>query len=156
MTFVKKICKVCKINKVLEEFPKRGNYRLKTCDSCYKEQQTELFRKRYAEDPEFKRYQIEKVRRSSWKSNYGVTPEEVYTALDEQGRKCANLNCLTEISLDPFEPISKRANIDHCHKTGKFRALLCNSCNTFLGRIEKNPGNIAGLVDYLNRFNFNQ
>lgn len=150
---MKKICKVCQLSKDMEEFPKRNNYRLNNCSICYNEKQNELWKKRYSEDPEFKRNQIEKIRRIQWKSRYRITYEEVYATLDEQGSKCANQACDKEISLDPFEPTNKRANIDHNHETGKFRALLCNSCNTLLGRIEKDVSVIHGLIDYANRFN---
>lgn len=27
----------------------------------------------------------------------------------------------------------KKASVDHCHKTGKIRALLCHDCNTMIG-----------------------
>lgn len=152
MKKVGKVCKSCNSFLNIEKFPLRGNYRLKTCEDCYNDQQRELWKKRYEGDPEYRKAQIEKTRRIQWKSRYGVTYEKVYITLDEQNHKCANLACLKEITLDPFEPISRRANIDHCHETGLFRALLCNSCNTLLGRIEKDEEIIYGLIDYANHF----
>lgn len=29
-------------------------------------------------------------------------------------------------------------HIDHCHKTGKVRGVVCASCNVIIGRIENN------------------
>jgi len=42
-----------------------------------------------------------------------------------------------------------RAVIDHDHKTGKFRAVLCMNCNLTLGKIENEPNKALGLMEYL-------
>lgn len=48
--------------------------------------------------------------------------------LEEQGNRCAICN----------EASTKRAmSIDHDHKTGKVRGLLCDSCNLSLGHLER-------------------
>ncbi len=43
--------------------------------------------------------------------------------------------------------ISYKLYVDHNHKTSKVRGLLCSSCNTFVGYIEKN--NINKVARYL-------
>lgn len=47
---------------------------------------------------------------------------------------------------------SKPLDVDHDHETGKVRALLCNGCNTALGRIEDNFDTALGLAKYLLEF----
>ena len=42
-------------------------------------------------------------------------------------------------------------HIDHCHKTGKVRAVLCQRCNTLLGHIEKNMHLISPMLGYINK-----
>lgn len=38
--------------------------------------------------------------------------------------------------------------IDHCHETGKVRALLCSNCNTALGLLKEDPTIIERLMHY--------
>jgi hypothetical protein len=40
--------------------------------------------------------------------------------------------------------------IDHCHKTGKIRGLLCRACNGFLGMLGDDGQAIIKLQTYLN------
>ena len=42
-----------------------------------------------------------------------------------------------------------RLDLDHCHKTGKLRGLLCVRCNTLLGKYEKNPEFFTRMLAYL-------
>lgn len=59
---------------------------------------------------------------------YGIEPETYYEMLKQQGNRCA---ICEEIS-------TKRAmSIDHDHKSGKIRGLLCDSCNLSLGHLER-------------------
>ena len=44
----------------------------------------------------------------------------------------------------------KRAlSIDHCHKTGKVRGLLCSKCNTGIGMLQDNTEFLKNAIDYL-------
>lgn len=38
---------------------------------------------------------------------------------------------------------------DHCHRTGRFRGWLCDSCNAALGMAAENPGILRRLADYI-------
>lgn len=43
--------------------------------------------------------------------------------------------------------------VDHCHRTGKVRELLCKKCNLALGYIEDNAESAAAMVCYLEKHN---
>jgi hypothetical protein len=57
----------------------------------------------------------------------------------EQGRKCAI--CETPFSSSP--------SIDHSHKTGKVRGLLCHKCNLGLGNFGDSVVRLLGAAKYL-------
>ena len=42
--------------------------------------------------------------------------------------------------------------IDHCHRTGVLRGLLCRKCNTVLGMCDDNIGILEGAIRYLFRW----
>jgi hypothetical protein len=44
---------------------------------------------------------------------------------------------------------SDMLNVDHCHKTGKIRGLLCGHCNRVLGLVEDSPKLLEALAAYL-------
>lgn len=47
---------------------------------------------------------------------------------------------------------SKRAlHIDHCHKTGNVRGLLCHNCNLTLGRMDESIENLISAAEYLKK-----
>ena len=43
-----------------------------------------------------------------------------------------------------------KPNIDHCHKTGLVRGLLCGHCNNLLGRCNDDVEILKNAVRYLN------
>lgn len=75
---------------------------------------------------------------------YGLTVEDVEKLLTEQGGKCAI--CQKEdIHLNGgYGPA-----VDHDHKTGKFRGILCNGCNTGLGSFKDDPESLIRAAEYL-------
>jgi len=70
--------------------------------------------------------------------------------LEEQDYKC--LICLTPISLDyaPKQPEGyTRAVIDHSHRDGHVRGLLCSACNSGLGLFEDRLRYLRAAFHYL-------
>ena len=49
---------------------------------------------------------------------------------------------------DPKGPTSKFV-VDHCHITGKIRGLLCNHCNTGLGKLGDSIESLNKAIRYL-------
>lgn len=70
------------------------------------------------------------IRDTYLRKNYGMSLFDYNNILDLQGRKCY----LCQRSVNQFP---KSLNVDHNHKTGLVRGLLCTNCNYLVGIIEK-------------------
>lgn len=46
----------------------------------------------------------------------------------------------------------RRLCVDHCHETGKIRALLCDKCNRMLGCAKDDCGVLLSAVEYLRSY----
>ena|SRR5690606_30293391 len=62
---------------------------------------------------------------------YGLLPGEYAKLKEAQGGKCALCQRATGKS--------RRLAVDHDHKTGKVRGLLCSICNRLLGHFRDDP-----------------
>lgn len=79
-------------------------------------------------------------RRRALKRRYNLTPTEVELLVDRQQNLCA----ICSVSFD-----ETTMNIDHNHKTGEIRGLLCNSCNMALGSFRDDIQLLHNAVMYL-------
>lgn len=61
---------------------------------------------------------------------WGITQAQFEALFEAQGKLCAC--CERDLSNEE----SKKVHIDHCHKTGRIRAIVCANCNYMLGLIE--------------------
>ena len=68
---------------------------------------------------------------------YGITEDEYTAMLEAQEGRCAICN------------LERKLVIDHDHKTGKVRGLLCKPCNAMLGPFEQ--VDIRRVEQYLHR-----
>jgi hypothetical protein len=64
-----------------------------------------------------------------------------------QGGVCAACG-QPETTIDPRTKQVKNLQVDHCHETGKVRALLCKECNNALGLLHDDPDRIHLLLQY--------
>lgn len=60
---------------------------------------------------------------------YGMVEEDYLHMFTQQGGQCA-------ICKAPPDKRWGKFAVDHCHKTGEVRGLLCMICNTAIGRLE--------------------
>ncbi len=75
---------------------------------------------------------------------YGITGEQYAAMLAEQGGKCA---------ICKRTPRAKRLAVDHNHKTGAVRGLLCSRCNRgILGHADDSLERLRSAVAYMERY----
>lgn len=80
---------------------------------------------------------------------YGITIEQYDAILLAQNGICAI--CGGTTAIDKWKSGLKNLQVDHCHKTGRVRGLLCFHCNTALGHFRDNVEWMKTAILYLER-----
>jgi len=75
------------------------------------------------------------------KWRFDLDPIEYAKMLAAQNGKCEI--CREECS------VRNRLAVDHCHRTGKIRALLCHNCNVTLGLVKEDPFILICMIQYI-------
>jgi hypothetical protein len=108
--------------------------------------QADYYRKNKPRLKEYKRrYYQKNVARWRQKriEKFGITVSDYEAMLRDQNYRC--ILCGSE----EWECRDDVLAIDHDHKTGKVRGLLCNSCNLGLGHFRDNPDLLERAQNYL-------
>jgi hypothetical protein len=77
---------------------------------------------------------------------YNITPEMYQKMILIQNNCCAICNC-SFVGMKP-----RRIHIDHDHKTGKIRGILCQKCNHIIGNALDNVLILKKTIKYLEVF----
>jgi hypothetical protein len=94
-------------------------------------------KKRYKESDKIK----SRLRNYSYLSNYGITLEKYNELFEKQNGVCAICGTST----------NKPLYIDHNHKTGEVRGLLCVKCNSGIGFFMDNSHLLISAIRYLDK-----
>lgn len=139
-----KRCTRCKEIKPFEDFgrrgPKRSNAYESECKICKRKRSSEAYHTSPVEQA--------RIRNKNLKKNFGITLEEYTRMLDFQGGVCAICG-KEETRIDPRRGIVSSLAVDHDHKTGMIRGLLCYTCNMALGYLQEDPNLIQALLTYI-------
>ena len=163
-----KRCTDCKEVKPLEDFPQLDQRTLvkrpanskqmgrrSECKICKTKRGREYWEKsgRYQRNPNRKKYKsdLQVARRGKYKRNYGITIEEYQTLFERQNGVCDCCHNPETATMKRTGKLKQLA-VDHCHVTGKVRALLCSSCNQAYGCLKEDPARIRALLAYAERW----
>lgn len=145
-----KIPKYAKIQKDLKEAFSKGNF---ICNICNTEKDLKYFgphinANKYGISRICKECNRGKSKTRQMYSKYGITTDKVKQMLIDQNNTCKV--CFSNIKyLSRFNKRNESACIDHCHKTGKVRGLLCSNCNRALGLLKDNESIMLRAYNYL-------
>lgn len=81
-------------------------------------------------------------KRKDWalRTNYGITLSQYEEMYSKQNGRCL------------FCDKAEKLFVDHCHKTGAVRGLLCNNCNLMLGHAKDSPALLRIAATYLDNY----
>jgi hypothetical protein len=86
----------------------------------------------------------EGARKRARKHTYGLTHDAFLVMLQSQDGRCA---ICEKVFTDGVPP-----HLDHCHKTGSVRGILCQHCNSGIGFLKDSPDIVSRALAYLNKY----
>jgi hypothetical protein len=81
------------------------------------------------------------------KRTYGLDQAALDAMVEAQGNLCAI--CKNEMSDRIPRRRGSNRHVDHCHDTGRVRALLCQRCNITIGFVKDDTKLLLAMVDYI-------
>ena len=115
--------------------------RKKSVNNYYSKHRLEINRKKKEFYRKNKENHLLLVRKNKLIKKFGITLEHFNLMLKNQNNKCAI--CKKEEC--------RNLAVDHDHKTGKIRGLLCLNCNTGLGSFKDNLDLLLKAINYLKK-----
>ncbi len=136
----------------LDNFGKHKNYRdgfKSKCRKCENESQVNrrrknrpLWNKRSREYEARPEVRLRRCKQSLIR-NYGITLDQKQKMFDDQNGKCFIRSC------GYIFPDLAKAYVDHNHKTGKVRKLLCQNCNSAIGHTKEDFNRAIDIAKYI-------
>lgn len=136
-------CRTCLVRHPMGSFylTVSGKHRRHKCKGC-----VEIERKSRVDqvlsDPESAAKYKAMRRWTRIKTRYGLTQTDFQAMMLNQNDQCV----ICTVSFDEQPP-----HIDHCHKTGKIRGLLCSQCNRGIGQLRDDPEVLLAAAAYLSQ-----
>ena len=119
------------------------NGKRKYCsDDCMNEMNSFLNAARYHKDEEYRERTMNRSHRAGIKRKFGMSEEEYIKMSDAQDNRCAICG-VHQLELD------RKMAVDHSHKTGKIRGLLCMHCNVGIGYLKDSVDLLEKAQKYL-------
>ena len=151
-----KICSKCNIEKSYNYFNKNTKNRdghSGKCKSClidYKKQYY-IKNKKFVDEKNSEWFKTNPdktslIKRRHVLKKYGLTIKEYDEMVKSRNNKCDIC-----FNSEKGKNISDSLCVDHCHKTGKIRGLLCRNCNSALGQFKDSLDNLQSAMLYLEK-----
>lgn len=135
-----KTCSICGEEKSYENFSIRndsGKYRM-DCRACNAIASSRRYHE-ISKDPLLAKERAKRRKEYNLYHYYSITKEDYERMYNEQEGSC-------KICRDP---VGDGLYVDHCHKTGTVRGLLCLTCNSGIGYLKEDITVLENAIDYL-------
>ena len=123
-----------------KKWQKANPEKVKATRKKWKEKNPNYREEYYKKYPE--KFKAMRFKSLMWRIAVKMTYEEFKQLLKKQKNRCAICGKIET---------KRRISVDHDHKTGKVRGLLCQLCNTSLGGFQDNPKLLKKAIKYLNQ-----
>ena len=167
MTTKLRTCNICKESKPVTEFPLHFGSPKRYCKSCHKanskvwceknpekvkesnKKHRSINREEYlAEKKAWCKANPDRVKANNLRNRFwpNLTTEEVivvYKQMIDDQKECCKICGKHQSQL------KKKLHVDHCHRTGVVRGLLCSPCNIGLGAFEDNVSSLEKAAKYI-------
>lgn len=147
MLLAERECRACQTVRPIERFTfdRRDGSHQPRCKECINAEVRDRYRQRRQENPQEVRAALRaKHVRQAFRLDY----LDYLRMIDDQDNRCAICN-QPETSLDHRSGETRALAIDHDHRNGRVRQLLCRSCNLMLGHAQDTPGLLEAAAEYL-------
>lgn len=144
-----KKCNKCKVEKSMDEFHRLASNkdgRQPVCKACANEYRRQWVRNNPEKQLQAKARQGAEYNRVSSRYWHGIRRGIKMTRAEYEE---ARLITHCEICGDPVAGLTH--HLDHDHKTGRLRGVLCNHCNSGLGHFRDSPERLTAAIAYLTR-----
>lgn len=109
----------------------------------HREEINALQRLKWSTDPDYRARGSARSAEGHRRRTYGITLEDYYRMVKEQGGRCAMCKRF----------FGHRLVVDHCHRTRRVRRLLCHGCNVGFGFFREDANALRTAADYSEEFN---
>lgn len=86
-----------------------------------------------------------KARRTNLRKLYGLTLDQFDALVKRQLDRCI----ICEVAFVGME--SSKIHVDHCHRTGRVRGVLCSACNLLIGHAREDAHTLRRAVAYIEK-----
>jgi len=142
-------------NGYMPEWYQKNKAHVKAYTQLNYEDRNQARRERYANDEEYRQKQKNKAAKYNHshprakkdqhlRKSFGITLRDYEELLESQDRKCAICG-----RKDSGNTKSEYFFVDHNHKTGEIRGLLCSKCNFGIGQFNDDVDLLANAINYL-------
>lgn len=148
-----KACTKCKQIKEFTEFFKANNTADGYYSMCKACKTAATLEHRKKNPPKYNDY-MKKWRGKNPDKQHATDIKRLYKLpIEEYNKMLAAQNCQCKICGKHHDPSKKRGRlyVDHCHRTGKIRGLLCSACNCALGYLNDDTGLIEKAIAYITK-----